>query len=77
MVAARQRNEPPARAADSALAALPPLLEPVGARPEDARLVLMLHQLEMALRFGEARAAGVRVRHDLFAEGLHRLIDGA
>jgi len=76
MVAARQRNEPPARAADSALAALPPLLEPVGARPEDARLVLMLHQLEMALRFGEARAAGVRVRHDLFAEGLHRLLDG-
>jgi hypothetical protein len=74
MVALRQRKEGPDGARASTLAALPPLLEPLGADPADAELLLMLHQLEMGIRFAEARAAGVRVLHDLFADGLHALL---
>jgi hypothetical protein len=59
------------------LATAPPVLAAIGADPAHARLLLMLHQLEMAVRFAEARAAGVTVRHDLFADGLRRLLDQA
>jgi hypothetical protein len=74
MVWLRQRKRPPAEAERRVLEAAPPLLQAIGADPAQAERLLMLHQLEMGVRFAEARAAGVTVRHDLFADGLHRLL---
>jgi hypothetical protein len=70
----RQRKRPPAEAGQHVLQTAPPVLEAIGADPSQAELLLMLHQLEMGVRFAEARAAGVTVRHDLFADGLHRML---
>jgi hypothetical protein len=74
MVWLRQRKRPPAEAQRHVLETVPSVLEAIGADPAKADLLLMLHQLEMGVRFAEARAAGVTVRHDLFADGLHRLL---
>jgi hypothetical protein len=74
MVWLRQRKRPPAEAERHVLDVVPPLLEAIGADPAQGELLLMLHQLEMGIRFAEARAAGVTVRHDLFADGLHTLL---
>ena len=75
MVSLRRRKESPEQAARRVLEASPARLEAIGADRGQAELVLMLHQLEMGVRFAEAQAAGVRVRHDLFADGLHRLLE--
>jgi hypothetical protein len=74
MVALRQRGRPPDEAARHALSATPPVLSAMGANPDDGPLLLLLHQLEMAIRFAEARQAGVTLRHDLFADQLHALL---
>jgi len=74
MVALRQRGQPADEAARHALGATPPLLSAMGATPGDGPLLLLLHQLEMAIRFAEARQAGVTLRHDLFADQLHALL---
>jgi hypothetical protein len=74
MVCLRQRKLPPAEARQHVLDTVPPVLEAIGADAAQAELLLMLHQLEMGVRFAEARAAGVTVRHDLFADGLHTLL---
>jgi len=75
MVALRRRGQSAGEAAGHVLAGTPPRLEAIGADRGHAALVLMLHQLEMGVRFAEAKAAGVDVRHDLFAEGLHRMLE--
>jgi hypothetical protein len=74
MVALRRRGQSPQDATSHVLAGTPPRLKAIGADRGHAALVLMLHQLEMAVRFAEAKAAGVEVHHDLFAEGLHRML---
>jgi hypothetical protein len=74
MVWLRQRKRPPAEAERHVLETAPPVLEAIGADPAQAELLLMLHQLEIGVRFAEARAAEVTVRHDLFADGLHRML---
>lgn len=76
MVALRQRGRPADEAARHALSATPPVLSAMGANPDDGPLLLLLHQLEMAIRFAEARLAGVTLRHDLFADQLHSLLAG-
>jgi len=77
MVALRQRGRPADEAARHALSATPPVLSAMGATPGDGPLLLLLHQLEMAIRFAEAREAGVTLRHDLFADQLHSLLTAA
>lgn len=44
-------------------------------QPADGRLILCLELLEMSLRYAEARAAGVTVRHDRFGAALRDLLD--
>ena len=74
MVSLRRRKRPHTTASQDALEATPPLLQAMGVGPDDGPTVLMLHQLEMAVRYAEARAAGVDVRRDTFADELSRLL---
>jgi hypothetical protein len=77
MVSLRRRRRPPATASRDAIEATPPQREAKGVDRDDGPIVLMLHQLEMAVRYAEARAAGVELRHDIFENELHRLLHSA
>ena len=72
--APRKLPRPPEPPAEHAARSTPPLLAAMGGDPNDGPLLVMLHHLEMAVRFAEARAAGVTVVHDLFAQQLVRLL---
>jgi hypothetical protein len=74
MVALRRRKRTPEQSAEHAVHSTPPLITAMGGDPNDGPLLVMLHHLEMAVRFAEARAAGVTVVHDLFAQQLVRLL---
>jgi hypothetical protein len=74
LVALRQRRRSADEAQADVLERVPAQLDMLDVPGTQTRLLLELHHLEMALRFAEARAAGVRTAHDLFAERLTKLI---
>jgi hypothetical protein len=64
----------PEVAADRCVASQGLMLEQVGAAPASGRLLMLLHLLEMRLRFQEAVTSGVEVDDPIYGRGLAHLL---
>ncbi len=74
LVGLRTQPKAPDNVASDVLSAAPRWLEELGVSSSQASLLLCLHHLEMAVRFAEARAAGVDAPHDVYAQRLARMV---